>query len=187
MSESANRTNKGKVAQGTPADPATINSLIADLRGHDEMRQRARQALVAIGRPAVAPLMEALADPNENVRWSAAKALGQIGDPAAAPALANALKDENSGVRWLAAEGLTALGREGLVPLLEALEERSDSAWLRQGAHHVLHDLAGKGLRELVAPVLAALEDIEPTVEVPWAARTALKALRGAAGRRGEQ
>jgi HEAT repeat protein len=162
--------------------------LIAALDNHDgAARHRARIALVEIGGPAVAPLIEALTDPNDDVRWEAAKALGQIGDPEAAPALVNALEDENSGVRWLAAEGLIALEREGLVALLQALEKCPDSGWLRQGAHHILHDLATKGLSDLVSPVLAAMEDVEPTVEVPWAALNALDALEKAAGQRNDQ
>jgi HEAT repeat protein len=188
MSQSVNCTNDTNVTQSENADPAAINSLIAALDSHGgAARHQARIALVEIGGPAVASLIEALTDPNDDVRWEAAKALGQIGDPEAAPALVNALEDENSGVRWLAAEGLIALGREGLVPLLRALEKRSDSGWLRQGAHHVLHDLAGKGLSDLVSPVLAAMEDVEPTVEVPWAALNALEALEEAADQRDEQ
>jgi HEAT repeat protein len=187
MSQSVNRASDTNMTQGKNADPAAINSLIAALDSHDvTARQHAREALVRIGKPAVAPLIEELTDPSDDVRWEAAKALGQIGDPEAAPALVNALEDENSGVRWLAAEGLIALEREGLAPLLQALEKRPDSGWLRQGAHHVLHDLAGKGLSDLVSPVLAAMEDVEPTVEVPWAALNALDALKKAAGQRDE-
>jgi HEAT repeat protein len=188
MSQSVNCTSDTNVTQGKNADPATINSLIAELADQDgTARQRARLALVEIGKSAMAPLMEALTDPNDDVRWEAAKALGQIGDPKVAPALVSALEDENSGVRWLAAEGLIALGREGLAPLLQALEKRPDSGWLRQGAHHVLHDLAGKGLSDLVSPMLTALEDVEPTVEVPWAAKAALDALKETAHQRGDQ
>ena len=55
------------------SDPVTIGALITDLGVKDGMvRERARQSLVAIGGPAVAPLIEALADRNENMRWEAA-------------------------------------------------------------------------------------------------------------------
>ena len=57
--------------------------------------------------------------------------------------------------------------------------DHSDSAWLREGAHHVLHTLAEEGLRAELSPILAALEDIEPAVECPGAAETALSNLRG--------
>jgi HEAT repeat protein len=167
-----------EVPQGN-ADQAAIHALIAALSDKDgRVRQRARWALIDIGEPAVAPLIEALADKRERVRWQAAKALSKIGSPAAGPALVRALEDKRFGVRWLAAEGLIALRREGLVSLLEALVSRSDSAWLREGAHHVLHTLAEEGLRADVSPVLAALEDVEPAVECPGAAKTVLNKLR---------
>jgi HEAT repeat protein len=159
-------------------DPATMGALIADLGVKDGLvRERARQSLVAIGGPAVASLIEALADRNEQMRWEAAKALGQIGDPVSAYALVNALEDEVFDVRWLAAEGLIALGREALLPLLQALIERSDSPWLREGAHHILHNLCRGDLEEVLQPLLTALEDVEPSIEVPLAAGSALDAL----------
>jgi HEAT repeat protein len=162
-------------------DLAAIRTLMGALCDRDTLkRQRARLSLVDIGSPAVPYLVQALEDPDsdECVRWEAAKALSDIGDPAAAPALIDVLgQDERFGIRWSAAEGLIALGRNGLVPLLNALIQRSNSAWLREGAHHVLRILAGQGLYAQVAPVLTALEDIEPAVQVPPAARTALDAL----------
>ena len=56
------------------------------------------------------------------------------------------------------------------------------SSLLREGAHHVLHDLVHRlilkqPLREQVEPVLAALNDIEPAVAVPVATKRALKLL----------
>ena len=82
-----------------------------------------------------------------------------------------ALEDEEFDVRWLAAEGLIKMNIKGLKPLLKALEHRGDSALLLEGAHHVFHDLAKGGLRKSLAPVLAALEALEPGQDVPWAAR----------------
>ena len=163
------------------ADPAAIRALMDTLCDRDTLkRHRARLLLVDIGSPAVPYLVQALEDPDaeECVHWEAAKALSDIGDPLAAPALIDILgQDELFGIRWLAAEGLIALGLDGLAPLLEALIQRSDSTWLREGAHHVLRTLAQRGLYAQVAPVLTALEDIEPAVEVPPAARAALDAL----------
>jgi HEAT repeat protein len=123
--------------------------------------------------------MEALASPDSNyhVRWEAAKVLSELEDPEAAPVLVTALEDEDFGVRWLAAEGLISLGQDGLAPLLEALVQHSDSALLREGAHHVLRMLNEGGLHAHMAPVIAALEDIEPILAVPVAAHAALDAL----------
>jgi HEAT repeat protein len=158
---------------------ATISNLIDRLDDpHGLKRQQARWELVSIGKPAVPALLELLKDQREGVRWEAAKALSQIGDPDAAPKLVEALDDDNFGVRWLAAEGLICTGGRGLIPLLRALERHSDSKWLRDGAHHVIRSLVGEPtLHDTLAPVLRALEGIEPVLEVPPAAEKALCTL----------
>jgi hypothetical protein len=107
-------------------------------------------------------LIDALKNKRYLMRWEAAKALGEIGDPEAAPALVNSLEDEEFDVRWLAGEGLIKMNINGLKPLLQTLELRGDSVLLREGAHHVFHDLAKGALRKYLAPVLAALEALEP-------------------------
>ncbi len=173
--------SKGHTAQASAVDSRAVPAMMAILAGDDSLaRQRARESLVDIGKPAVAPLMKALESPESNfhLRWEAAKALSELEDPAAAPVLIKTLEDDNFSVRWLAAEGLIALGRDGLAPLLEALVKRSGSASLREGAHHVLRMLDGGDLHYQLAPVLSALEDIEPILEVPVAAHAALDALK---------
>lgn len=164
---------------GMGHDQIAIDTLISELAGPNGLkRQDARLKLVEIGKAAVPTLVETLDDQREPVRWEAAKALSQIGEPTAAPALVKALEDENFGVRWLAAEGLIAAGRKGLRPLLQALVHHSDSGWLREGAHHVLRSLIGEpGLYDLIAPMLAALDDVEPVIEVPLAAQETLDGL----------
>jgi len=160
---------KGKNSEGK--GPLT-KTLVADLANHnDSVRVKARHSLVAMGKAAVPLLTEALKSQNSLTKWEAAKALGEIGDPNTASALVEALEDEDFDVRWLAAEGLTKMNINALRPLLLALEKRGDSFFLREGAHHVFHDLAKGALRKFLAPVLAALEGLEPGEEVPWAAR----------------
>jgi len=159
-----------------------VATLVADLAsGNGSTRERARLSLVEIGDPAVPALVDALGDRRQVVRWEAAKALGQIADPAAAPALVGALEDREFSIRWLAAEGLIALRRAGLEPLLRALVERPESFALREGAHHVIHDLHHRGgpLEPVLEPVLTALDGAEPALAVPWAAEHALHALAG--------
>jgi hypothetical protein len=87
-------------------------------------------------------------------------------------------KDEDEGVRWVAAEGLIELDRAGLEPLLRALIWRSNSPWLRHGAHHVLSTLARRKGGSWLDPVLAALHSYTPGASVPLAAARALRALR---------
>jgi HEAT repeat protein len=167
-------------------NPMAISSLIAAIASDDGlMRETARQRLVHIGRPAVSPLVEALAGGDIQMRWEIVKCLGQMADPKAAPALVRALRDEEFGIRWLAAEGLILLGFEGLGPLLRALIEHADSVSLRQSAHHVLSTLSRRGLREVLRPVLAALEGLEPSLQVPLAAEDARDALARAKKRQG--
>ncbi len=161
------------------ASSERIDSLILGLDQEDGLaRADAREALVAIGEPAVDALVGVLASPKIHVRWEAARALAEIADSRAAPALVHVLLTEPAfDVRWLAAEGLAAIGDGGLEPLLQALEDHSDSVWLRQGALVVLAALSKRGWREELRGVVAALMDVEPTLEVPLAARVALDNL----------
>ena len=157
---------------------ATIKSLIADLASKDGVvRVMARQQLVAYKKRSVAPLIRTLSYKNDWVRWEAAKALSQIGNPESIQALLEALSDKKFEVRWLAAEGLIQIGRKAIVPLLEALVKHSDSYWLREGIHHVLHDINRGQNRKVLQPVLVALEGTEPLLEVPLAAQAALDAF----------
>ncbi len=178
MSQPYSRISSTGAGPGGILDAAKVRSLIDDLASLDgSQRHSARQSLVGFGKPSVAPLIYALQDPRQDVRWEAANALVEIGDPAAASALVRAMEDTSFGVRWLAAEGLISLGSAALRPLLDALVSRSSSVLLREGAHHVLSILAKRGLRDYVAPVLAVLEDVEPAVQVPHAAVAALDRL----------
>jgi HEAT repeat protein len=161
-----------------------VHSLITRLSNRDiKVREHARRDLVNRGEPAVAPLIAALAHPNGNVRWEAAKALGELRDPAAAPALIETLEDRRFDVRWLAAEALISLGPAGVPALLRGLQSAPwDAQWLRQGAHHVLRVLVTQDelyyLYDPLAQVISALEGAEPAVSVPGAAHTALIAVR---------
>jgi HEAT repeat protein len=178
MSKPADATSERNLSNNPDTDRAGIDTLIGKLRSHDGLvRQQARNSLVAMGSKPVASLVQLLADPKDQVRWEAAKALSEIGDPSAASALVMALEDKSFGVRWLAAEALIGLEKDALRPLLEALEEDAGSIRRRHGAHHVLSILAEQGLRDQVAPVLAALEGMEPETDVLLAVRKVLHTL----------
>lgn len=177
-----NYKEKGTRASMTDETLSQIERLIADLHRSDgAVRREARQALVFIGKLSVDFLIPLLKDPDDDVRWEAAKALAEIADPRAASELVGLLMDHNYGVRWLAAEGLIPIAPNALKPLLEKLAEHPDSSWLRRGALHVLHELAKKApdLNELVEPVINALEGFEPEIGVLEAAYAALDRLRG--------
>ena len=140
-------------------------------------RQHAREALIALGEAAIPALIAALGDERVHVRWEAAKAFTVLPVGSAAEALVGALEDEDGDIRWLAAEALTTMKRHGLEALLGALIQRSDSVWLREGAHHVLHSLRETDLKHIAAPVLTALENYAPDLAVPFAAEQALNTL----------
>jgi HEAT repeat protein len=173
-----NKTRRNNLISHGKVRTETIRSLVNDLGSQDGMvRVQARKSLVTIGGRAVKPLAKILSSKKDWCRWEAAKTLGQIGDPSAVKVLLEALEDKMFDVRWLAAEGLIDIGREALVPLLRMLVEHSDSLWLREGAHHVLHDIDKGDLIEILRPVIAALEGFEPSVETPPVAEIALKSL----------
>ncbi len=164
------------------AQPENIESLVADFASRDGgVRVAAREALVNIGKPAVEALVRTLADSRTQLRWEAAKTLGTIADPAAVEALALALNDKVFDVRWLAATGLIAIGREAVTPVLRLVISCANSTICRASGHHVLHDLAqqDEDLAKMLAPVLAALDGVAPSVEVPLAAKTAIAVLAG--------
>jgi HEAT repeat protein len=170
------QTKSGSISEPKGQNSEETGSLakawVADLASHnDTVRIKARHSLVTMGKAAVPLLTKALKSEKSLTKWEAAKALGEIGDPSTASILVEALEDEDFDVRWLAAEGLTKMNINALKPLLQALEKRGDSFFLQEGAHHVFHDLAKGALRKFLAPVLAALEGLEPGREVPWAAR----------------
>jgi HEAT repeat protein len=170
--------SKSKVQGMVERNNSPLEPIIANLASHDDRtRERARQTLVAMGKDAVPSLIEALKDERYLMRWEAAKALGEIANADAAPALVEALEDEEFDVRWLAAIALIRMNIRGLRPLFQALMERGDSTLLREGAHHVIHDLSKGELRKYLLPVLAAVEDAEPSMEVPQAAFQALEKL----------
>ena len=176
-----NAGDSGSKARATAVGKAarpTLSSLIAKLASDDGVaRVKARRQLVAYKARAVAALIEALSDDRHWVRWEAAKALSQIGNQRSTQALLEALSDKEFDVRWLAAEGLIRIGRKSVGPILAALVGDPDSRWVREGIHHVLHDMNKGDLGQVLRPVLAALEGSEPTMEVPLAARSALKEL----------
>ena len=175
MKQAQTKPRKSGDAASCDASVPAVNTLLNDLACNDVYKcRRARRELVEMGDVAVPYLVDVLNHRKSWVRWESAKALGQIPGAAATQALVVALGNNNFDVRWLAAEGLIDRGREALKPLMKALIEGSDSVALREGAHHVLFDLSHGNLRELVLPVLEALEDVEPSLGVPLKARALL-------------
>jgi HEAT repeat protein len=161
-----------------------IAELIAALgSGRWRERRDARDTLEALGFAAKPALVEALHSPDDQLRWEALKILSELDDRSLAPTFVDALAyDRNEGNRWVAAHALISLGPVVLRPLLQALVQHSDSAFLRSGAHHVLKSFRKHGVDDLVDPVLEALEHFDPMVHVPIAAHRALDIMDGRSG-----
>jgi HEAT repeat protein len=165
----------------TESDPSeSIQELLPFLNSKDAaQRQKARLKLVKIGKPAVPYLIKYLTDKEFRLRWEAAMTLRDIRDPSSAHSLVDALMDEAPGVRWLASEALISLGKPGLITLLRGLEKHFDSTWMREGAHHVLHDLRPEEyMTEEMLQVFEILSDGSPREIIPTAARKALTSVR---------
>jgi HEAT repeat protein len=148
-------------------------SRLADL--DPRRRHEAREELVSLGAAVLPALYEKLSSPDWHVRWEAAKALGEIGDPTASDMLVRLLQDDDTSVRWAAMSSLIELGRGSMRPVLEALTRDFHSSRLREGAHHVLHTLHNRGkLTAIEADVFRALESAAPGVQAAWAANKVL-------------
>ncbi len=156
-----------------------IEKLISQLQSDEGTeRQRARKALVRIGKPAVPLLVDLLTHENDLLRWEACKALGSISDPGTAASLVHALSDSSMEIRWLAGEALISLGEDAVNELLRALEINFNSVFLREGAHHVLHALERqKLLDKKTLNVLDSLRYLQPSISVGVAAKEALESL----------
>ena len=164
-----------------PMDPDArqqIATLIATFAsGDDVQRHDARRSLIQMEDTAVGALIVALRDKKTAVRWEAAKTLGGINSPVAVPALVEAMNDRDFGVRWLAAEALISLHKHGLAQILQALIENTDAMWLWESAHHVFKMLSDKGLADLLAPILDALDHAVLPEEISQAAHMVLERL----------
>jgi HEAT repeat protein len=125
----------------------------------------------------VEPLVSALNDKSQTVRWESAKALGQIMDPRSINALVKALQDRLFDVRWLAAEALIAIGSKSVKPLLQAIIDNPGSEYIREGAHHIFHDLRGGKYGDVLKPLITSMEDPTFTLDIPLVARKALQEI----------
>lgn len=87
----------------------SVQDQIAKLRDF-HTRSAAKYELLRIGTDAVEPLLEALKDPSEGVRWSAASLLGELKDERSIDPLIEALED--SSLAGTASDALAAITGE---------------------------------------------------------------------------
>ncbi|MES0359989.1 MAG: HEAT repeat domain-containing protein [Anaerolineales bacterium] len=93
------------------ADPDAIPTLIQRLSLPDRLMARlAADALIATGDESVPALLEVMENKSQPARLEAARALGEIGDPRAIPALFKALDEDSAILEHWAGEGLEKMG-----------------------------------------------------------------------------
>jgi HEAT repeat protein len=128
-------------------------------------RMRGSDAVKALGE-----LIDALDDPDHEVRTSACCAMAHIGPAAkaAVPGLARCLRDENVHVRKVSAWALTTIGpgaKEAERALLKSLEDEDKLVRLRAAAALIAQ---GRRERELFSILIEALMDHELGVEASY-------------------
>ena len=167
------------------AERAEFADLVSDLGAPEaHVRDQARGDIVKLGEVAVPYLMEALANPNPRTRVEAARALGAIGGPAAAPALdalRKAAADADAALAAAAREAMTAIdgGTPRLADVRRRIAEGAGAARLR-----AVGELASVAAEEQVEAAVAAValcHASDPAVRV--AALRALATLGHAAFR----
>jgi HEAT repeat protein len=133
--------------------------LLIDVARSDLGWDQRRHAILALGglryRGAVEPLVKLLRDPNVHLRVAAARALGQIGDPAALPGLRAALDDQT---RTTQNEDVSVseIARKAMERLEAAVEAKPLAPCGRAAGPMVHHDGAVETPQSLTSIGLAA-------------------------------
>jgi HEAT repeat protein len=107
-------------------------------------------ALVECRSQSVPALIDALNNPDENIRIIAIAALGEIGIPAASavPALKTALTDKSVEVRLITVDALGKIRKRAVPSLITALEDRDEE--VRQAATNALVKIGKPALPGLI-------------------------------------
>jgi len=150
-----------------PVAKEAILPLIENLRFDPPMERRETvEALGAIGREAVAPLADALANPQALIRAGAALALAQVGadaKPIAAKVAGLATTEKDAAVRGALFTAIPKLGVEparGVAILVAGA--RDDDAAVRHAATNAIY-VYRTAQPQLVAALTALLRDPNPT------------------------
>ena len=143
--------------------PGAVPALIAGLEGKDVTRAAGLTwALLAIGAPAVHPVIEALGAPHPEVRNAAVRILEQMPEQAIQPLIQAVLADSRLEIRKPALEILGRIGTDEVVSaLIQALDD-SDLVMRRNAARY----LGRFGNPLAVSPLLRALNaDPDPAAK----------------------
>lgn len=157
-------------------DPRAAPPLVKALASSRKvLHQEARRALSDLGHLAEKAWVEALNHPDTHIRWHAARALSQIGDPRAVKVLAEGLHDSNHTVRWTTARVLASMDATALPAILEQIAHRPLEENFRQACYHALHAMPSARTQQYVRPLLEALNRPGAAVQAPQLAFSMLK------------
>ncbi len=118
-----------------------INGLIFALTDPEtDIQWQAAEALGELGKEDLTPLLLAIRKKNKAIRLGVIEALGRIRDPSTVPVLTEALSDKSPEVRWEAALALGEIGEAEAVPALVSALSDSDR-YVRYGSAQALQAL----------------------------------------------
>lgn len=110
---------------GEIGDPAALGPLV-DALADETVAPVAADALVAIGEPAVAPVLEVLEDGAGAARENAVEVLGRLGTPEAVPAIAEFVRTGEDRLHRKAVDALIGIGAPAVDALIPLLGEEGD-------------------------------------------------------------
>jgi len=142
-------------------DCATVEALVTVLRDKNpEIRRKAAKAIGQIQNPAIKPLIIALRDDNHKVREKAVEALIETGGIRAIPLFIAALKDKHPYAREKSAEALGRIGDSRAAKPLVAA--LNDTNW--EVRERVVEALGRMGDDSVFKPLVATLKDDDSDV-----------------------
>ena len=154
---------------------ARQNGMKALAIGGKVLHQEARRGLCDMGHLAEGAWVEALEHPDSHIRWHAARALSQIGDPRAVEVLAEGLHDPNYSVRWTTARVLASMDSTAIPAILQLIAHRPMDEPFRQACYHALHAMPSPRTQEYIQPLLEALNSSTAPVQAPQLAHVMLR------------
>jgi HEAT repeats/PBS lyase HEAT-like repeat len=167
-------------ALGRVGNASAVPALLNALRGADEqMGSQIFISLVQLGHAAVPALIEASTSSSAWMRWHCLRALSEIGDGRALPALVDALRDSDHSVAWIGAKGLIRFGKRSIAPVLGLLSKAEMTPWLVETASYVLSNEYRNNakLKPYLEPVVASMRGVAFRVATGHTAHKALAQL----------
>lgn len=142
--------------------------------GRGEIHQQARCALSDLGRSAEPAWIDALRHTDSHIRWHAARALGQFGDPRGVDMLAEGLNDESRAVRRATARVLAQLDAAAIPAILKVLVKFPLNECNRPAIYNSLNMMPSNQTKEYLSPLIEALRSSSAMYAVPSIAQKML-------------